>query len=193
MAIIKFTRPIVLATASLARRALVADAGIEFSTQVVSIDESALPNEKIVAYVERLAREKAESARLPEPDAIIVAVDTAIGLKKEIIGKPSDETHARDILKKLSGKVHEVASVIAIRDALHAELKTKLTRTKVKFIKLTPNIIEWYISTGEWKNRAGAYAIQGKGAAFVEKIEGCFTNVIGISMPTLIQMLGEVS
>lgn len=189
MSIIDFNRPLILATASEARRALVSATGLKFIPDIVDVDETSLPGEDIKGYVERLARAKAEASVPPSLDAVIVAVDTAIGIDGEILGKPSDEMHAREMLSKLSGREHIVASAIAVRDVQEAAIETEVTRTVVKFAALTDHMIEWYIGTGEWKKRAGAYAIQGKGAAFIEEIRGCFTNVIGISIPTLIKML----
>lgn len=192
MAIIDFRRPIVLATASEARRALVSDAGIKFVADVVEIDESARPGEDVGDYVTRLSTEKANCVIPPTLDAVIITVDTAIGLEGEIIGKPRNEVHAREILERFSGKTHEVVSAITIRDIDRGTLDTSLTRTFVKFVKLDRRTIDWYLDTGEWRGRAGAYAIQGKGAALIEEVRGCFTNVIGISMPALIMMLRQV-
>ncbi len=192
MAVIRLTRPLVLATASEARRRLVSDAGLSYTAAVVEIDEAPLPGEEIGAYVERLARAKAEAVVPPSLDAVVAAVDTAIGLHGEIIGKPADEEHARQILRVLSGNAHEVASAIALRDMEEAAVVAEVTRTRVKFWALDEGAIDWYIGTGEWKGRAGAYAIQGKGASLVESVDGCFTNVIGISMPTLFRMLSKL-
>ncbi len=189
MSCIEFRRPIVLATASPARCKLVSEAGIAFTAQVVSIDERPAPGEGVAAYVQRLAEAKAEASVPPTLDAVIVAVDTAIGLAREIIGKPEDEAHARAILEKLSGRTHEVLSAMALRDVANAAMRTEVTRTEVEFVRLTDRMIDWYISTGEWKGRAGAYAIQEKGACLVKSVKGCFTNVIGISMPALFEML----
>jgi septum formation protein len=193
MAIISFTRPLIIATASEARRKLVADAGLEFSSIAVEIDESVQPGEEVGSYVERLARAKADAVVPPSLDSVIVTVDTAIGLGSEIIGKPRDESHARQIIGVLSGKTHQVASAIALRDVKEATTKTELTFTEVRFWDLPDRAIDWYISTGEWRGRAGAYAIQGKGASLVDSVKGCFTNVIGISMPSLFGMLSTVS
>jgi septum formation protein len=192
MAILNLKRSLVLATASEARRRLVADAGLNFTTAVVDIDEGVLPGEEVSAYVERLARAKAEAVVPPSLDAVIVTVDTAIGLGSEIIGKPRDESHARQIIGVLSGKTHVVASAIALRDVREATVKAELTVTEVRFWDLSGQAIDWYIGSGEWKGRAGAYAIQGKGASLVESVNGCFTNIIGISMPSLFGMLGAV-
>jgi nucleoside triphosphate pyrophosphatase len=192
MAIIEFRRPLVLASASPARRELLADTGLTFTTQVVAIDESVRPGEEVGAYVERLARAKAEVAVPPSLDAVIVAVDTAIGIEGEVIGKASDAIHARTILLRLAGRTHEVASGIAVRDILTATIESRVVRTEVDFAALTEAMIEWYIGTGEWRDRAGAYAIQGKGAALVAAVRGCFTNVIGLSIPALLEMLVSI-
>ncbi|HPM41928.1 MAG TPA: nucleoside triphosphate pyrophosphatase [bacterium] len=192
MGIIDFRRPLVLATASEARRRLVADAGIAFIPDKVDIDESPLDGEELSAYVSRLASGKAAAVIPPSLDAVIVAVDTAIGFGEEIIGKPKDEADARGILSRLSGRTHEVASAIALRDASGSATQIEVTKTEVSFEKLPENAIGWYLSTGEWRGRAGAYAIQGKGAALVSSVNGCFTNVIGISIPTLLRMLDKI-
>ncbi|MFH0799109.1 MAG: Maf family protein [Pseudomonadota bacterium] len=193
MAIMEFRRQLVLATASEARRHLVAEAGFEFLTDAVDIDESPRAGEEIDDYVLRLARAKAEGAVPPGLDAVIVAVDTAIGLDGIIIGKPGDEIHAREMLRMFSGRAHVVVSAIALRDVAAASLDVEITRTEVRFVEMTDKVIDWYIDSGEWRGRAGAYAIQGKGAALVADVRGCFTNVIGISMPTFLRMLKSVT
>ncbi len=190
-AILSLNRPLLLATASPARRQLVADAGLAFTTQVVDIDESPRDDEAVAAYVERLARAKAEAVVPPSLDALIVTVDTAIGFAGRIIGKAVDTAHARAILSQLSGRTHEVVSAIAVRDLLAATIEVEVVRTVVAFSPLTDAMIEWYLATNEWKGKAGAYAIQGKGASLVAEVRGCFTNVIGFSMPALLKMLGR--
>ena len=192
MGIIAFTRPLVLATASEARRALIKATGIAHTTQIVQIEETPFPGEPVTSYVERLARTKALAAISSAPNAVIVAVDTAIGFNNTIIGKPRDEKHAREILTTLSGKTHEVVSAIAVRDLMTAQCNVEITRTEVDFAPLSASMIAWYLESGEWKNRAGAYAIQGKGAALISSVRGCFTNVIGISIPVLLKMLTAV-
>lgn len=187
--LIKLSRQLVFASASEARRKILADLGIKFIPDAVEIDESPLPRESVSNYVKRLAREKAAAAIPPSLDAIIATVDTAIGLDEKIIGKPQDEADARSILRQLSGRTHVVASAIAIRDVKEASVNVDLTRTEVDFIDFSDSIVDWYISSGEWKARAGAYAIQGKGAALVREVRGCFTNVIGISVPAFLKIL----
>lgn len=191
MAVIDFKRPLVLATASPARRQLVADVGLDFIADAVDVDETPSPGEAVGDYVSRLARAKADKAVPPSLDAAIVAVDTAIGLDGEIIGKPMDRKHAGEMLSKLSDRFHDVAGAIAVRDIAAGKTRMEITKTSVKFVKLTEGMLDWYIGTGEWKNRAGAYAIQGRGAALIAEVRGCFTNVIGISIPSLLRLLGR--
>lgn len=181
-----------MATASEARRALVASCGLKFIPDAVDVDESQIEGEDIAEYVARLARSKAQKCVPPSLSAVIIAVDTAIGIDGEIIGKPRDEAHAREILRRLSGRTHEVVSAIALRDVKEAAIETNVTQTEVKFIDLTGKIIDWYIGTGEWKGKAGAYAIQGKGSALIAEVRGCFTNVIGVSIPALLSLLEKV-
>ncbi len=192
MQIIPFARPLVLATASEARRALVAATGIPHTLLTVEIDETPLPGEAVDAYVRRLAIAKAEAALPSALDAVVVAVDTAVGFEGRIIGKPRDEQHAAEILQALAGKTHEVVSAIALRDLMLAEVRCEVTRTEVEFAPMPEPCVRWYLQTGEWKGRAGAYAIQGKGAVLVAAVRGCLTNVVGISMPVLLRMLGAV-
>lgn len=191
MSILRCTRPIVLATASEARRKLASDAGLSFTPLAVDIDETPRDREDVGDYVGRLARAKADAVVPPSLETLVVTVDTAIGLDRRIIGKPRDERDARDILRALSGRRHEVASAIAIRDLMSAQTSVERVSTDVLFWNLSQVAIDWYIETGEWQGKAGAYAIQGKGAALVESINGCFTNVIGLSMPTFLRMLSR--
>lgn len=190
--ILELNRNIVLATASEARRKLVYDLGLDPILDSVEIDESALPGEEVSEYVRRLATSKAKAVIPPSLDSVIIAVDTAIGAGNEIIGKPKEADDARRILKKLSGKQHDVLSAIALRDMECDTTDVETTHTKVEFLDLTDEMIDWYISTEEWKNRAGAYAIQGKGMCIIKSIEGCLTNVIGISIPSLLRMLTRI-
>jgi septum formation protein len=187
--LLKVKRSIVLATASRARRKLVADAGIEFDAASTSIDETALPGEDVSAYVDRLAREKAKAAAKRYRGAVIIAVDTAIFLGGEIIGKPKDRRDASRILRSLSGRQHEVITSIAVMDAKTMRVDTEVTHSRVRFIGISDQALRWYLSTNEWKGKAGAYAIQGKGAMLIDGVEGCITNVIGISMPSLMRLL----
>jgi len=185
----KIPRPLVLATASEARRKLVSDLGLEFSTTAVDIDETCIVGEHVRDYVKRLAIQKSAAVLTAPEKAVIITVDTAIGLGSEIIGKPTNEDDAKRILKLLSGKLHDVVSAICVRDNELGTERTETTLTEVEFSNLSDEMVDWYLATDEWRGRAGAYAIQGKGITLVKDINGCLTNVIGISIPTLIELL----
>ena len=182
-------RPLIVATASPNRRAILADAGLAFETAVPETDESVRDGESPEQYVKRLAEAKARSVSGFDSNALILSADTCIDIEGDILGKPRDESHASEMLKRLSGKTHEVWGGIALRDDNVGKVDVRGLCTKVKFSKLSDEMIDWYISTGEPMNRAGSYAIQGKGRSLVESVEGCFTNVIGLSLPAVFEML----
>lgn len=182
-------RPLILATASPNRRAILADAGLQFETAIPQADESVRDGESPEKYVKRLAETKARSISGFDPEALVLSADTCIDIEGEILGKPRDESHAKEMLERLSGKWHEVWGGIALRDDKAGKIDVRGLCTKVKFSKLSDEMIDWYISTGEPMERAGSYAIQGKGRALVESVDGCFTNVIGLSLPVVFEML----
>lgn len=184
-------RRLIVATASPNRRAILADAGLAFDTAVPDVDESLLPDDMPEGYVERLAIAKAQAITLPSPDHLILTADTCIDIEGAILGKPSDEEHARAMLKRLSGVWHEVWGGIALRDDRARKLDVCSVCTKVRFSDLSDEMIDWYVATGEPMGRAGAYAIQGKGRTLIAKVDGCFTNVIGISIPVVFDLLGD--
>jgi len=223
------TRPLIVATASPNRRAILTDAGLVFDTAVPEADESLLPGDVPEVYVRRLAEAKARSISAPSPDHLILTADTCVYLhgssatvemtsrtaavrgrlqwlcrwrgrreplkndiEGDILGKPRDEHHARSMLKTLSGNWHEVWGGIALRDDRAGTVEVESVVTKVKFSKLSDEMIDWYVGTGEPFGRAGSYAIQGHGRALVSAVDGCFTNVIGISIPVVFAMLRTV-
>ena len=186
-------RPLIVATASPNRRAILADAGLSFDTAIPDTDESVRDGESPEQYVKRLAEAKARSISDFDEQALILSADTCIDIEGDILGKPRDESHAKEMLKRLSGKWHEVWGGIALRDDAAGKIDVKGLCTKVKFSKLSKEMIDWYVSTGEPMERAGSYAIQGKGRSLVESVDGCFTNVIGLSLPVVFKMLGRTS
>ena len=162
-----------------------------FETALPEADESVRAGESPEQYVKRLAEAKARSISGVDADALILSADTCIDIEGEILGKPRDESHASEMLKRLSGKTHEVWGGIALRDDKADTIDIRGLCTKVKFSKLSEEMISWYIGTGEPMNRAGSYAIQGKGRSLVESVDGCFTNVIGLSLPAVFEMLSK--
>jgi septum formation protein len=182
-------RPLIVATASPNRRAILRDAGLAFDVAEPNADESVQPNETPEQYVRRLAEAKALSITEAPKESLILTADTCIDIEGDILGKPSDEADARAMLRRLSGVWHEVWGGIALRDDQAGKIDVRSSCTKVKFVELSDEMIDWYISTGEPFGRAGSYAIQGHGRTLVESVNGCFTNVIGISIPLVFKML----
>ncbi len=189
---LQLERPLIVATASPNRRAILKDAGLTFGVAEPDVDESVRSGETPEEYVRRLASAKAQSIQDASADALILTADTCIDIEGDILGKPRDEDDARAMLKRLAGAWHEVWGGIALRDDSTGTIDVRSKVTRVKFMKLSEKLIDWYIATGEPFGRAGAYAIQGKGRTLVESVDGCFTNVIGISLPLVFEMLGDV-
>ncbi|HKT43739.1 MAG TPA: Maf family protein, partial [Gaiellaceae bacterium] len=122
-------------------------------------------------------------------DRPVIGVDTVVLCDGAVLGKPASEGEAERMLELLSGKTHDVVSGLCLRTPAWEELRTETTL--VTFRSLTPRDLAWYLATGEWEGRAGAYAIQGRGAALVERIEGDYLNVVGLPASTLVQLLAE--
>ena len=149
----------------------------------VGVDERPLDGETPPDLAARLAAEKARSV---EGDPVLAA-DTVVDVDGEILGKPVDAEDARRMLRRLSGRTHLVHTGVAVRSGDGVELE--VVTTSVRFTPLTPEAIEWYLATGEPLDKAGAYAIQGAGGAFVEEIQGSVSNVIGLPLHTVVRLL----
>ncbi len=159
---------------------MLAQMGLAYEVLAVEVDESPVASEAPDAFVLRLAMEKIQEARrlrdnLPLP---VIGSDTCIFHENQIIGKPSSKAHAVDILQKLSGNVHQVFTGVAIADNLRSLTAVQVSRVWMR--ELTRRDIEAYWTTGEPRGKAGAYAIQGLGAVFVEKIEGSYSGIMGL-------------
>jgi septum formation protein len=129
----------------------------------------------------------ARSAAALSPSMPVVGVDTVVTLDGALYGKPADAAEARATLSRLSGRVHEVVSGIAVVEA--GETRTASATTRVSFRNLDAATLDWYLATEEWRERAGGYAIQGRGAALVAGIEGDYLNVVGLPVPALLELL----
>jgi septum formation protein len=177
--------PLILASASPQRRAILARLGAAFEVRPAGIAEVAHGEPERVA-VENALR-KARAVRDPARDELVLGVDTLVELDGRIYGKPPSERAARATLLALSGATHTVISGIAL---LHhgAGERTALARTSVRFRELAPGTLDWYVATGEWRERAGAYAIQGAGAALVREIDGDYENVVGLPLAALLDL-----
>ncbi|MGS0765277.1 Maf family protein [Syntrophomonas curvata] len=180
---------IILASASPRRKELLEIFGLCFSTISVDIDESLLPEESPRDAVRRLARLKADAA-MPglSGDSIVIAADTIVVLDGQIMGKPFNEDDARHKLSRLSGRQHEVITAVCVRigeEVCEVEDET----TRVFFRPLSVQEIAAYVASGESADKAGAYGIQGRGGLLVDKIEGCYFNVVGLPLSRLYLIL----
>jgi septum formation protein len=176
---------LILASRSPQRRAILRQLGIDFEVREPDVDEleSGPAGD---AALENAAR-KARSVALHAPGRLVLGVDTVVSLDRRIYGKPADDAEARATLQALSGRTHEVTSGLCLIES--GVPRHALAVTRVGFRPLTPELIEWYLAAGEWRERAGGYAIQGRGAALVTAIEGDYFNVVGLPLATLLELV----
>lgn len=186
-------KKIILASGSPRRREILTNAGIEFDVYISGADESSVSPEGITfgVYVQELALIKAKDAAksIDSKDNLIIAADTVVVCDGEIMGKPSHRDDAFNMIKKLSGKTHSVFTGVCVWRANDAFSVCSAVESKVTFKKLTDEKIQKYVNTGECDDKAGAYALQGKGAALVEKVEGDYLNVVGLPLLKLFEIL----
>lgn len=181
---------VILASQSPRRRELLSLVGIAHEVQPADIDETPLPGEAPVPHTERLARGKAQVIAARAPDALVIAADTIVVIDNALLGKPADIPEARAMLKRLSGRTHEVctAMAVAVGDAVTSEV----VRVAVRFRELDDDTIARYVNTGEPMDKAGAYGIQGYGATIVEHIEGDYFAVMGLSLVTVVKLAEQM-
>jgi septum formation protein len=184
---------LVLASASPRRRELLTQAGFVFSVHPAHIPEDLLPGEEPIAYVTRLAREKAEavfrelSGDRAYVDLAVLGADTTVTLDGHILAKPEDAADAARMLRMLSGRTHRVITGVAVVTARRVEVAAEVTA--VRFLALSEAEIAAYIATGEPMDKAGAYGIQGRAAQWIPRIEGCYFNVVGLPLALVGAML----
>lgn len=186
-------RPLVLASASPRRRAILGQLGLELRVIPSGIDESALPDETPPQHVQRLAHEKAAHVRASlQGDAahpIVLAADTVVLIDGLVLGKPSDDAEAEQMLLRLGGRTHQVITALALCE-VGGELRDELAvLTSVRFRALDAHAARAYVASGEGRDKAGSYAIQGLGAGLVAAIEGSYTNVVGLPAVETLDML----
>lgn len=182
------TLHVVLASASPRRAELLRAAGIDFEVMPAHVDETLQDGEAPAAYVARVAEDKARAIHQRHPDRVILAADTTVVVDQHILGKPADAEDARRMLRLLSGRAHEVITGVSVITSTGA-IDTRLDRTTVEFAPLTPGEIEWYVASGEPMDKAGAYAIQGLASRFVSRIDGSYSNVVGLPVSLVCEML----
>lgn len=181
-----------LASASPRRAELLRAAGFDFETLVLDVDESVRAGEHPRDYVRRLASEKAERAmaRL-DGDGVVIGADTAVVVDGDLLGKPTDEEDAARMLRRLSGRSHEVMTGVCLRRC-DVEL-VRVETTRVEFAPLTEEEIAWYARSGEGQDKAGAYAIQGLASRFILSLTGSYSNVVGLPVACVYELLTEIS
>lgn len=176
--------PLVLASRSPQRRAILEQLGIAFSVRVPQAEEleSGPPHEVALENAHR----KASAIASGGAEGAVLGVDTLVSIGARIWGKPADAREAAATLRALAGRRHAVVSGLCLIS--DGATRTAAATTLVDFRALDESIIDWYVASGEWHERAGAYAIQGRGAALVEAIEGDYTNVVGLPVATLLEL-----
>ena len=183
---------LVLASRSPRRREILRQAGIPFVVRPMEVDETPLPGEAARDYVVRIARDKAEAAAagLAAHGEIVLGADTTVLINREILAKPLDAADARRMLHLLSGQRHSVLTGICLRSA--NRVIEDCAETGVWFAPLSSHEIEDYAATGEPMDKAGAYAIQGLASKFIQRIEGCYFNVMGLPVALVYRHLREM-
>ena len=176
--------PLVLASRSPQRRAILEQLGVPFRVEELEIEELSEgdPREVVLENARRKARAVAGER--------VLGVDTEVVLDGEVLGKPGDEEAARAFLRRLSGRTHEVLSAVVLR-ADDGE-RSDVASTRVRFRSLGARDLDWYLASGEWRERAGGYAIQGRGAALVAEIEGDYWNVVGLPVAALVDLAPDL-
>jgi septum formation protein len=187
---------LVLASASPQRRAILERLGVSFTVRPTHVEEimRGEPEEVVVqnALLKARAGQRTPAGAAEQGDTgeTVLGCDTLVALEGQIYGKPADEEQARATLRALSGATHTVLSGVALLSAGREQVA--LARTQVEFRRYGEELIDWYVSGGEWRGRAGGYAIQGVGAVLVRKIHGDYENVVGLPLATLLDMCPEL-
>lgn len=180
---------LVLASASPRRADLLRAAGFAFDVDPVDVDETWHRGETAAAYVERVAVLKAAAAAARHPHRVVVGADTAVVVDDVVLGKPADAAEARAMLRRLSGRPHEVMTGVAV--AAGGSLRSLVERTTVWFRDLTEAEIQWLAESREPLDKAGSYAIQGLAGRFIPRIEGSYANVVGLPVEAVSRLLDE--
>lgn len=184
--------PLVLASASPRRRELLSRVGIPLEVWPAEIDESALPGENALTYVGRVATAKVDAVTLALPQRWILAADTVVEIDGDILGKAEDDGDARAMLRRLVGRVHRVSTAFALRGPGvpgQRRARDRTVTTEVWMRGAAEHEIDDYVRAGEWRGKAGAYAIQGMAAALITEIRGSVTNVAGLPLAEVLEEL----
>jgi len=184
-------RSLTLASGSPRRRELLDRLGLPFAVDAPDVDETPAPGEAAHALVRRLAVAKARAVAARQPArAVVVGADTVVVVDGDVLGKPADEAGARAMLRRLAGRTHQVVTGVAVIVDDGAAAATIVT-TDVTFADLDDDEIDWYVATGEPLDKAGAYALQGGGAALVTRVDGSASSVVGLPLAELTELLAR--
>jgi septum formation protein len=180
---------VILASQSPRRRELLASIGVQFDVIPSDIPEVRAAGESPEEYVARLSRQKAEKIAEQHRDAWVIAADTTVLYGDELLEKPADADDAKRMLATISGRTHTVYSGVTVQNVERGWRDTRVAESEVRMLTLEPRDIDWYVATGEPLDKAGAYAAQGRGGMFIDSIHGSYTNVVGLPLALLFQML----
>jgi septum formation protein len=196
---------LILASASPRRAELLRAAGFEFETLVADVDERVRADETASRYVRRLAAEKSAASAstvsgfiATDPDAppeggryVVLAADTTVVVDGRILGKPDDDADAARMIRALAGRAHEVMTGVSVR--CNAREAGRVETTTVFFAPMSDAEVAWYVASGEGRDKAGGYAIQGLASRFIPRIEGSYSNVVGLPVAAVVELLREVA
>jgi len=180
---------LILASKSPRRKHLLEQAGLKFSVIPSDFDETSVAMSDPASYVRALAEFKALDISHKHPDSWVIGADTLVLIDNQALGKPGSDDEAREMLKRLSGKRHQVLTGYCICCRAKKQLFSETVKTDVRFKNLRREEIDWYIGTGEPSDKAGAYAIQGLGSFLVRSIKGSYTNVVGLPVCEVMEVL----
>lgn len=184
---------LILASKSPRRAEILKAVGWPFEQMAANIDETRHESEDAIVYVERLAQTKAETVAKQIGEGLVLGADTVVVIEGEILGQPGDDANARRMLGLLNGKWHEVLTGVALISAGEASRSVVAHEsTRVRFCEMSAEEIDWYVSTGEPSDKAGAYAIQGRGGLFIEEIAGDYFNIVGLPIRLVYELVRKM-
>ncbi|MEN6330829.1 MAG: Maf family protein [Smithella sp.] len=190
---ISSSSPFILASASPRREELLRSVGLKFKILPAHVNEDYIDGETPRQHVRRLSQDKARVPARKYPDAWVLGADTIVVIDNLILGKPKNKTQARQMLERLSGREHKVFTGYTLARTASKITKTSVVQSAVKFKPINAEEMEWYISCDEPYDKAGGYAVQGKGAYFIKAIRGSYTNVIGLPLCEVLEELKKLN
>jgi len=190
---LSLSSPFILASASPRREDLLRSVGLKFKIIPAHVDETYINGETPHAHVKRLSRDKAMVIAKKYPQALVLGADTIVVIDGLILGKPKNKKQAREMLQQLSNRTHTVFTGFTILGMSAGLAKTRVIRSAVQFKEIAPDEMDWYVNCDEPYDKAGGYAVQGKGAYFIKAIRGSYTNVIGLPLCEVLEELKRIN